>query len=249
VSPKVEYTPRGLRMQFSKEEIEATKGKAAGELWRLQYEGSWDVNTEDEKAAAEKQFKDIHGNIGPTEITDEPIPMRGERDFPRVLQQRGRSTGAPIKVWPSPTADTRTCDFANTPKKVLLDSSKQHIADVQRGLCFFINQLTEAAIVHDDDKITDIDGFHRDFVNGFKEPEFTTWWAKHRQLNRHHLNMADGVREDVDLIDVLDYITDCVMAGMARSGSVYELKLDPDVLQRAFQNTVELLKANVTRVE
>jgi hypothetical protein len=35
------------------------------------------------------------------------------------------------------------------------------------------------------------------------------------------------------------------MAGMARSGSVYELKLDDTLLQRAFQNTVAQLKAKV----
>ena len=150
-----------------------------------------------------------------------------------------------ILIHKSPTADTRTCDFANTPKKVLLDSSKQHIVDVQRALAFFAGRVTEAAIVHDDDKVTDIDGFHRDFVNGFAEPDYVAWWTKHRQLNRHHLNMGDGVPADVNLIDVLDYIADCVMAGMARSGSVYPLKLDADVLERAFQNTVELLKAQV----
>jgi hypothetical protein len=49
----------------------------------------------------------------------------------------------------------------------------------------------------------------------------------------------------VNLIDVLDMIADCVMAGMARSGSVYPLNIDPEVLMRAFQNTVEELKANV----
>ncbi len=57
--------------------------------------------------------------------------------------------------------------------------------------------------------------------------------------------MADGIREDVNLIDVLDFIADCVMAGMARSGSVYPLKLDAVILERAFQNTVEALKSNV----
>ncbi|HUD75085.1 MAG TPA: hypothetical protein VMQ76_08430 [Terracidiphilus sp.] len=53
---------------------------------------------------------------------------------------------------------------------------------------------------------------------------------------------------DVNLIDVLDMICDCVMAGMARSGSVYPLNIKPEVLMTAFQNTVELLKANVTVV-
>jgi hypothetical protein len=56
------------------------------------------------------------------------------------------------------------------------------------------------------------------------------------------------VLPDVNLIDVLDMICDCVMAGMARSGSVYPLNIKPEVLMTAFQNTVELLKANVTVV-
>ena len=68
----------------------------------------------------------------------------------------------------------------------------------------------------------------------------------HRRLNRHHLTMADGVPADVNLIDVLDFIADCVMAGMARSGSVYPLHLSPELLEAAFQNTVALLKAQVT---
>ena len=55
----------------------------------------------------------------------------------------------------------------------------------------------------------------------------------------------DGCPADVNLIDVLEFVADCVMASMARSGSVYPLQLTPDVLERAFQNTVELLKSQV----
>jgi len=102
--------------------------------------------------------------------------------------------------------------------------------------------LLQAAGRHDYDKLTDIDGFHRDFVTGFTQ---TTWWDAHRRLNRHHLLQPDGVPEDVNLIDVLDMICDCVMAGMARSGTVYPLDIDDAVLRRAFDNTVELLKTNV----
>jgi hypothetical protein len=64
-------------------------------------------------------------------------------------------------------------------------------------------------------------------------------------LNRHHLQQEDGIPADVNLIDVLDFIADCVMAGMARSGSVYPLTLPPELLERAFQNTVTLLKSEV----
>ena len=147
-----------------------------------------------------------------------------------------------ITIHKSPTADTRTCDFANTPRETLLASSHQHIADVREGLRFMGSVLAKAAENHDFDKITDIDGFHRDFLTGF---EHTEWWDKHRVLNRHHLNNDDGVRDDVNLIDVIDFIVDCVMAGMARSGSVYPLTLKPEVLEKAFQNTVELMKRNV----
>jgi len=148
-----------------------------------------------------------------------------------------------ITIGKSATADTRTCDFANTSKETLLASSKQHISDVRRALMFFEDLLEHAGQVHDPDKITDIDGFHADFVTGFAQ---TDWWDRHRKLNRHHLTEPDGTPVDVNLIDVLDFIADCVMAGMARSGSVYPLKLGPELLERAFQNTVELLKSQVT---
>jgi hypothetical protein len=147
-----------------------------------------------------------------------------------------------IRIGKSSTADTRTCDFANVSRQTLMESSVQHIGDVRRALSFFGQMLDEAATNHDTDKITDIDGFHQDFVTGFHQ---TTWWDKHRTLNRHHLLQADGVPDDVNLIDVLDMIADCVMAGMARSGSVYPLAITDDVLRRAFENTVEKLKANV----
>lgn len=147
-----------------------------------------------------------------------------------------------IRIRMSPTADTRTCDFANVKKETLRDSSVQHIADVGAALAFFQQLITRAAVAHDTDRLADIDGFYADFLTGFKQ---TGWWDRHRKLNRHHLTMADGVPDDVNLIDVLDFIADCVMAGMARSGSVYPLNLPPELLERAFQNTVELLKREV----
>lgn len=147
-----------------------------------------------------------------------------------------------IEIKKSETADTRTCDFANTSKETLLSSSYQHIGDVRKALFFMQDKILEAAAVHDHDKISDIDGFHRDFVTGFTQ---TSWWDKHREVNRHHLLQMDGVPDDVNLIDVLDMICDCVMAGMARSGSVYSLDINETVLRRAFDNTVDLLKYNV----
>ena len=147
-----------------------------------------------------------------------------------------------IKIKPSPTADTRTCDFKSVTKQQLANSSARHIGDVQHGLAFFRSKLVEAAACHDTDKLTDIDGFHADFVTGFEQ---TGWWDRHRRLNRHHLGQADGIPKDVNLIDVLDMVADCVMAGMGRSGEVRPLELMDGVLEMALENTVELLTRHV----
>jgi hypothetical protein len=119
---------------------------------------------------------------------------------------------------------------------------------VREGLQFFASMIGTAILNHDTDKITDIDGFHNDFIHGFGVG-YNEWWTRHRRLNRHHLLMADGVPRDVNLIDVLDMIADCVMAGMGRTGEVYPLQIDPEVLMAAFQNTVELLKSQVVVTE
>jgi len=150
-----------------------------------------------------------------------------------------------IPIKKSQTADTRTCDWSKVTKETLLASSYQHIGDVESALEFFRMALEDAKAGHDWDKISGIDGFHADFATGFKQ---TGWWDNHRRVNRHHIDKPDGIPVDVNLIDVLEHIADCVMAGMARSGSVYEIKLPPELLQRAVTNTVDLLKSQV-RVE
>jgi hypothetical protein len=147
-----------------------------------------------------------------------------------------------IKIKQSKTADSRTCDFSKIEKETLLASSKQHIMDVGKGMTFFIDMMEDAVNKHDHDKFSNIDQFYSDFVGGWKE---TTWFDNHVKVNRHHLLIPEGVPKDVNLIDVLEMIVDCVMAGMGRSGKVYDLDIDQDVLMKAFHNTVKLLKSEV----
>lgn len=152
-----------------------------------------------------------------------------------------------IQICKSPTADSRTCDVTIVSKEQLLESSVQHIMDVHKGLMFFKTLLTNAAINHDYDKVGDIDGFYANFLTKFEEHD---WWDRHKELNRHHLDPKDGrVPDDVNLIDVLDYIADCVMAGMARSGQVRPLTISPEVLMRAFWNTAKMLEKEVKVIE
>ena len=151
-----------------------------------------------------------------------------------------------IEITKSQTADTRTCDFANTSVETLKESSKVHIRDVQRAMEFLGEYLHNAATIHDADKLTEILWFHADFVTGFKQ---TGWWDNHRKINRHHLEQADGVPDDVNLLDILEYVADCVMAGMARSGSVRPCVLPDEALQRALKNTTDMLARQVKVIE
>lgn len=147
-----------------------------------------------------------------------------------------------IKILPSTKADTRSCDFSKVSKLELFQASLQHIADVAQALAFFQAVLTAKAALHDYDKLSSLDWFHQDFITGFRS---TCWWDNHRKIHRHHLDKPDGCPADVNLVDVLEHIADCVVAGMARTGHVYPLHLPDEILRRAFENTVALLKANV----
>lgn len=87
-----------------------------------------------------------------------------------------------------------------------------------------------------------VDWFHADFKTGFEQ---TGWWDNHRKIHRHHLAQDDGIPADVNLIDLLEYIADCVMAGKARTGDVFPLVFTPELLAHAFDNTITMLKDNV----
>ena len=55
--------------------------------------------------------------------------------------------------------------------------------------------------------------------------------------------------QDVNLLDVLEHIVDGVMAGLARSGTYRPSEISPELLKRAFDNTVQLLLENVEVTE
>jgi hypothetical protein len=171
---------------------------------------------------------------------------KNPRDAIELIKKELDNKKEGIKISKSSTADTRTCDFKKVSKEQLLESSKMHIEDVSKGLTFFKTLLEIASSKHDEDKITGIEKFHSDFITGFSQ---TSWWDNHRKVSRHHLLNEDGVPDDVNLIDVLEMIADCVMAGMARAGSVYPLDISPEVLLKALENTVEKLKSEIIVIE
>lgn len=153
-----------------------------------------------------------------------------------------------IKIKETKQADTRTTDPNNIPtKEVLLKESKDHIEAVSKTMKFLAAMAELAGNNHDYTKIEYIDEFYQNFVAVLKDHkiEFKElgWWKKHLE-ERHHLN--DQVPDDVNLIDVMEMICDCVCAGLARSGEVRPITIPYEVLGRAVQNTVELLEKVIT---
>lgn len=147
-----------------------------------------------------------------------------------------------IKIKKSETADSRTCDWSKVTKEQLLESTQSHLKDIRAGLKFFEFMLRRQAELHDLTKLTHIDEFYSNFKTGFKEKD---WWELHQNLERHHFANPKYVQDDINLIDVLDQIVDGVMAGLARSGEYRKEPIPEGLLQKAYDNTIDLLLKNV----
>lgn len=133
--------------------------------------------------------------------------------------------------------DDVTMNVGNVSKEELLNSSINHINEVELLMRMFGSFIIIRGIHHDFDKIEDIDSFYEDHKNGWKTTE---WYNEHVKINRHHLN--NYCPEDVNLIDVIEMLADCVAAGLARDGKVKEIKIDEQILNKSIKNTIEVFK-------
>lgn len=150
-----------------------------------------------------------------------------------------------ITIIKSPNADSRSAKDDLTLDE-LERSTERHIFDVQQGLALFANFLNLAGDNHDFTKKAYMEEFYEALTSG-EEVKDTKWYQMHISRERHHL--SSKAPDDITLIDVLEQITDCVMAGLARSGDIYDVELPDELLQKAYKNTVELLKSRVKVAE
>lgn len=128
------------------------------------------------------------------------------------------------------------------------ESNTSHRQDVYRMMSEIAEDIESAGRAHDHTKTEDDNGslFYREFCNtleGKMNFEEGQWYKMHCKKERHHLNKH--CPEDVNLIDVIEMICDCVCAGMARSGSVYPIEISSETLQKAVKNTAEMCMACV----
>lgn len=122
-------------------------------------------------------------------------------------------------------------------------ANRNHQLEVMMCMDYISTMISKAGQRHDFTKDSQSGLFFRDFINwklNGEDMDNGEWFPMHVKAERHHLK--DNVPDDVNLVDVIEMICDCVCAGLARSGELRPIKIDSDILQKAVQNTVELVK-------
>lgn len=149
-----------------------------------------------------------------------------------------------ITIKPNKNGDSRVADHVPTIEE-FRGANLSHIEDVKKIMGEFAQEIKNRSEKHDWTKRVEPyeSMFYRDMCNTIEgRIDFLTgeWSRLHYEEERHHLNRH--CHEDVNLIDVIEMLCDCVVAGKARSGDVYDITISDTVLQNAVKNTVKLLK-------
>jgi len=150
-----------------------------------------------------------------------------------------------VRIKKTTKCDTRAI-VGNFTKQDVLDDTLKHKSAVIDACNAFAQGLIKQSNSHDYTKLGKyLSQFTKALKSGLKGDEFKKlkWWEIHKTKERHHLN--DFCPDDVNLIDVIEMLADCVCAGKARTGSVYPINIDSEILQKAVANTVELFKESI----
>lgn len=148
-----------------------------------------------------------------------------------------------IEIKHNTLGDTRVATKVPTFRE-FENANRDHVNDVMNMIRELADDIIQRGSNHDFTKMYEpskslfyrelcakIEGKTDSFVDG-------EWYPMHCKEERHHIN--EYCPEDVNLIDVLEMIVDCVCAGMARSGNVYPVEISSDILQEAVKNTVQM---------
>ena len=150
----------------------------------------------------------------------------------------------------SSNADTRSANGKVT-KEQLEHDTLSHINDVQNVGYWLADKLKNQLVEHDHTKLDYLDEFYNDFnekiddgTRNFKE---MNWFKNRHMMERHHLN--DSVPDDVNLLDIMEMVIDCTCAGLARSGEVYPITIKQEDLEKAIENTKNLIIDNTEVID
>lgn len=156
-----------------------------------------------------------------------------------------------VKITPNTNGDSRVATHVPTYTE-FREANDSHITEVSAMMKSFADELELQGQRHDWTKKCEpyCSMFYRNLCSTIEGSIdfFDGEWSKlhYTELERHHLNQH--VPDDVNLLDVIEMLCDCVCAGAARSkdtNSIYDISIPSDVLTKAVENTVNMLKNSV----
>ncbi len=157
-----------------------------------------------------------------------------------------------IKIVRNTNGDTRVAQEVPT-IKAFGESNIMHHEDVKSMMANIAKDIRERGIWHDITKLEEPNKslFYRELcatIEGKMDFEAESeWYKRHCELERHHLNKK--CPDDVNLIDVLEMICDCVCAGLARTGNFRPVEIPSEILQKAVENTAKMCVKAVELVD
>lgn len=155
----------------------------------------------------------------------------------------------PIEIMETKRCDTRSIEKTFTKEDVIHDTIYHNLA-VRECTKFICQKIQFQSTKHDYTKLNEyLPMFYNALKSGLTGDDFRKleWFQIHCHKERHHLN--DFCPNDVNLIDVIEMICDCVCAGKARSGIVYPISISNEILQKAVKNTEKMLEDNIVVVK
>lgn len=150
-----------------------------------------------------------------------------------------------IEIIRNPNGDSRTA-----PKGIKFEQFREardmHAGDVGAVMHELSRMMDRAGKNHDCTARSQERMFYRDFVDAQEHGTDLAegeWYQIHIRAERHHL--LSHCPDDVNLIDVIEMIADCVCAGLARSGEIRDMEISREILDKAVENTAGLIRSMV----
>ena len=148
-----------------------------------------------------------------------------------------------VDVTKSPNADSRTADKGHVSFEDFSRATDMHREDVKEIIYELARRLREIADNHDYTKKTEEEDYYNSYIaakRSGKDFHKSDWYKGHVQKERHHIKYH--VADDINLLDILEVISDHCCDELTEKGRVGKMEIDPKVLMKAFNNTVDLVK-------
>lgn len=149
-----------------------------------------------------------------------------------------------VEIDKSPNADSRTADKGKVSFEDFSKATDMHREDVKNVIYELARRLREIGDKHDWTKKEQEDEYYDSYVTSKKNgTDFhnSDWYKNHVKEERHHIKYH--VAPDINLLDILEVVCDHCCDELVEKGRVGKMDIDEDVLMKAFNNTVELVKS------